>query len=53
MENEMVAKGFCLRECAASRSVGCSLKRWINTAKDYLKIRELDDGCQARKENGA
>ena len=52
MENDRIAKGVYVGECAGIRSVGWPRKRWIDTVKDCLKKRGLDVR-QASKDNGA
>ena len=42
MEKERIAKRFYVGECAGSRSVGRSRKRWLDTVKNCLKKRSLD-----------
>ena len=42
MENDRIAKMVYVRECAGSRSVGRTRKRWIDTVKDSLKKRGLE-----------
>ena len=41
MENEKIAKRVYVRKCTVS--VGMPWKRWINTVKDCLMKRGLDD----------
>ena len=40
-ENDRIAKKVDVGECAGSRSVGSTWKRWIDTVKDYLRKRSL------------
>ena len=42
MEKGIIAKRVFVGECAGSRSVGRSRKRWIDTVKDCLRKRDLD-----------
>ena len=42
MENDKIAKRIYVGECASSRSVGRSRKRWIDTVNDRLRKRGLD-----------
>ena len=42
MENDRIAKGVYVGECANSHSVGRLRKRWIDTVKYCLKKRGLD-----------
>ena len=42
MEEDKVAKRVYGGECAGSRSVGSSKKRWTDTVKECLKKRGLD-----------
>ena len=51
MENDRIAKRVYVGECAGSRSVGRSRKRWIDTVKDCLKKRGLH--VRPSKENSA
>ena len=51
MENNRIAKGVYVGECAGSRSVGRPRKRRINIMKDCLKKKKF--GCQKSKENSA
>ena len=44
MVNERYAKRVYVGECAGSRSVGRSRKRWIDTLKDCFRKRDLDVG---------
>ena len=37
MDNDRIAKGVYVGECAGSHSVGRPQKRWIDTMKDCLK----------------
>ena len=48
MERDRIAKRVYVGECAGSRSVGRSRKRWIDSVKEGLKKRGLDVR-QARK----
>ena len=43
IENDRIAKRVYVGECASSRSVGRSRKTWIDTVKDCLKKRGLDN----------
>ena len=43
IENDRIAKRVYVGECAGSRSVGRSRKTWIDTVKDCLKKRGLDN----------
>ena len=43
MENEKTTNSVYVRECAGSRSVGRLPKRWIDTMKDCLKKRGLNN----------
>ena len=45
-ENDMIAKRVCVGECAGSRSVYWSRKRWIDTVKECLRKRSLNAGCK-------
>ena len=49
MEMDRIAKRVYVEECAGSRSVGRSRKRWINTVKECLKKRGLDVVRQASR----
>ena len=51
MENDRIAKGVYVGECAGSRSVCQPWKRSIETVDDCLEKKRF--GCQASKENGA
>ena len=42
MENDRIAKRVYAGECAGSRSVSRTRKRWIDIVKDCLKKRGLD-----------
>ena len=42
MENDRIAKRVYVGECAVSRLVGRSRKRWIDTVKNFLKKMKLD-----------
>ena len=42
MENDRFAKRVYVGECAGSRSVGRTRKRWIDTLKDLLRKRGLN-----------
>ena len=42
MENDSIAKRVYVGECAGSRSVGKSRKRWIDTVKECLRKRCFD-----------
>ena len=42
IENDNIAKRVYVRECAGSRSVDRSWKRWADTVKDCLRKRGLD-----------
>ena len=42
IEKDRIAKRVYVGECAGSRSVGMSRKRWIDTVKECLKKRGLD-----------
>ena len=42
IENDRIAKRVYVGECAGSRSVGWTRKRWIDTVKNCLKKRGLD-----------
>ena len=48
MENDRMAKGVCVGECADSCLVGRPHKRWIDTVKDYLRKRGLGVGQAGR-----
>ena len=41
MKNDRIAKKVYVGECADSRSVGSTRKRWIDTVKDCLNKRGL------------
>ena len=43
MENDRIAKRVYVEECAGSHSVGRLWKRWIDTMKDCLQKRGLDE----------
>ena len=51
MENDRITKRVFVGECAGSRSVGRTKKRWIDTVKECVKEKKF--GYQACKENGA
>ena len=42
MENNRIAKGVYVGDCAGSCSVGRQWKRWIDAVKECLKKRGLD-----------
>ena len=42
MERYRIAKRIYVGECAGTRSVDMSRKRWIDTVKEYLKKGGLD-----------
>ena len=42
IERDRIAKRIYVGQCAGSRSVGSSWKRWIDTVKECLKNRGLD-----------
>ena len=42
MDNDRIAKGVHVGDCAGSRSVGRPRKRWIDTVKGCLKKRGVD-----------
>ena len=42
MERGKIAKRVYVGECASSRSVGRSWKRWIDTVKECLRKSDLD-----------
>ena len=48
IENDRIAKRVYVGQCAGSRSVGRTRKRWIDNVKECLRKRSLDVR-QARK----
>ena len=46
MERDRIFKRVYVGECAVSRSVGGSQKRWIDTVKEFLKKRDWISGKQ-------
>ena len=42
MERDRIAKKVYVEECAGSRSVGRSRKRWNDTVKECLRKKVLD-----------
>ena len=43
MENDSIAKRVYVGECAGSHSLVKPWKRWINTMKEYLRKRGMDE----------
>ena len=46
IENDRIAKRVYVRMCVGNRSVGRPRKRWIDTVKECLKKRGLENGAR-------
>ena len=51
MKNDKIVKRVHAGECAVSRSVGRTRKRWTDTMKELLEEKRF--GCQSSRENYA